>query len=64
MVDGRQSGYSDGMTLVELANTFADLGCETAYNLDGGATAMMVFEGSLVNHPTNGGRASSDIICF
>lgn len=64
VVDGRQSGYSEGMTLVELANTFADLGCETAYNLDGGATAMMVFEGSLVNHPTNGGRASSDIICF
>ena len=64
VVDGRQRGYSEGMTLVELANTFADLGCETAYNLDGGATAMMVFEGSLVNHPTNGGRASSDIICF
>lgn len=64
VVDGRQSGYSEGMTLTALANTFASLGCETAYNLDGGATAMMVFEGVLVNHPTNGGRASSDIICF
>ena len=64
VVDGRQSGYSEGMTLTALANTFASLGCETAYNLDGGATAMMVFEGALVNHPTNGGRASSDIICF
>lgn len=64
VVDGRQSGYSDGMTLDELANTFAALGCQTAYNLDGGATAMMVFEGAVVNHPTGGGRASSDIICF
>ena len=52
------------MTLDELANTFAALGCKAAYNLDGGATAAMVFEGALVNQPTNGGRASSDIICF
>ncbi len=64
VVDGRQTGYSDGMTLDELANTFAALGCQTAYNLDGGATAMMVFDGAVVNKPTNGGRSSSDIICF
>jgi exopolysaccharide biosynthesis protein len=64
VVDGRQSGYSDGMTLDELAGTFASLGCTAAYNLDGGATAMMVFQGALVNHPTNGGRTSSDIIYF
>jgi exopolysaccharide biosynthesis protein len=64
VVDGRQKGYSEGMTLDELANTFAALGCEAAYNLDGGATAAMMFEGALVNQPTNGGRASSDIICF
>jgi len=64
VVDGRQKGYSDGMTLDELAQTFATLGCETAYNLDGGATAMMVFQGAVVNQPTNGGRTSSDIICF
>ena len=64
VVDGRQSNYSEGMTLDELAQTFQDLGCQTAYNLDGGATAMMVFEGALVNQPVNGGRSSSDIICF
>ncbi len=64
VVDGRQKGYSDGMTLDELAATFESLGCRTAYNLDGGATAMMVFQGELVNQPTNGGRTSSDIICF
>lgn len=64
VVDGRQNGYSDGMTLDELANTFASLGCVTAYNLDGGATAMMVFQGSVISQPTNGGRSSSDIIYF
>lgn len=64
IVDGRQSGYSDGMTLDELADTFVSLGCKTAYNLDGGATAMMVFQGKVISHPTNGGRSSSDIIYF
>ena len=64
VVDGRQSGYSKGMTLDELAETFASLGCKAAYNFDGGATAMMVFDGKLVNHPTSGGRSSSDIIYF
>lgn len=64
VVDGRQSGYSAGMTLDELANTFESLGCKTAYNLDGGATAMMVFQGAVISQPTNGGRSSSDIIYF
>lgn len=63
-VDGRQNGYSVGMTLVELSETFASLGCKCAFNLDGGATAEMVFEGQLVNKPYKGGRQSSDIICF
>ena len=64
VADGRQGGYSDGMTLDELANTFASLGCVTAYNLDGGATAMMVFRGKVISQPTSGGRSSSDIIYF
>ena len=64
VVDGRQSGYSDGMTLDELANTFVSLGCVSAYNLDGGATAMMVFQGAVISQPTSGGRSSSDIIYF
>jgi hypothetical protein len=61
-VDGRQSGYAEGITLVELSRLFADLGCKAAYNLDGGQTAMMGFEGALVNKPYNGGRPSSDIL--
>ena len=64
VADGRQSGYSEGMTLDELARAFASLGCMSAYNLDGGATAMMVFQGAVVSQPANGGRSSSDIIYF
>lgn len=63
-VDGRQTGYSVGMTLAELSEVFANLGCKAAFNLDGGATAEMIFEGELVNKPYKGGRQSSDIICF
>ncbi len=61
-VDGRQAGYSSGMTLAQLAALMADLGCEVAYNLDGGKTSAMTFGDSLANQPAQGGRASSDII--
>ncbi len=63
-VDGRQSGYSRGMTLEQLSQTFIDLGCVDAYNLDGGQTAMMVYNGLIVNQPYKGGRTVSDIIYF
>ena len=63
-VDGRQKGYSAGMTLQELSDVFFKLGCRAAFNLDGGATAEMIFQGELVNKPYKGGRQSSDIICF
>lgn len=64
VVDGRQEGYYSGMTLDAFAKTFQDLGVADAYNLDGGATAQMIFQGKVVNRPVNGGRAVSDIICF
>ncbi len=62
VVDGRQSGYSQGMTMDELSALFAQLGCKLAYNLDGGATAEMTFMDATVNRPSGGGRETSDII--
>ena len=62
LVDGRQPGYSNGMTLANLSQLFADLGCSVAYNLDGGQSAAMVFLGELVNQPYDGGREISDIV--
>lgn len=64
VADGRQPKYSKGMTLAELSAAFYALGCKEAYNLDGGQTAAMLFEGELVNQPYQGGRRVSDIIYF
>ena len=49
MVDGRQKTWSRGLTLVQLSQLFEDLGCKAAYNLDGGASATMTFNGELYN---------------
>ena len=62
VVDGRQAGYSNGMTLAQLAALMQDLGAQVAYNLDGGKTSQMTFDDALVNQPTQGGRTTSDII--
>lgn len=63
VVDGRQSGYSRGATMSELAQIMVDLGAQTAYNLDGGGSSEMWFDGQVVNQPSNGGeRATSDIL--
>lgn len=61
VVDGRQDGYSVGMTLDEYTQLFAELGCVNAYNLDGGQSSEMIFNGNVYNRPYNGGRSTSDI---
>ena len=60
VVDGR--GESEGITLQELSQLFEDLGCQAAYNLDGGNSSVMVWNGDVVNNPSGGGRASSDAL--
>jgi len=64
VVDGRNPGYSRGVTLEEFAQIFKGLGCTTAYNLDGGGSATLYFMGNVVNAPSekNGERAVSDIL--
>lgn len=63
VVDGRDEGYSRGATLPELAEILLGLGAHTAYNLDGGGSSEMWFEGEVVNRPSNGAeRATSDIL--
>lgn len=61
-VDGRQPGYSKGLSMEGLSKLLIDLGCKDGYNLDGGQTAAMVFEGSLVSQPYKGGREVGDMI--
>lgn len=50
LVDGRQKA-SRGMFLDEMAKVFEDLGCTSAYNLDGGHCSFMTFQGNVANHP-------------
>jgi exopolysaccharide biosynthesis protein len=63
-VDGRSRGYSRGVTMTEFATMFQDLGATVAYNLDGGGSTTMWFNGELVNNPLGKGkqRGTSDII--
>ena len=64
VVDGRSPGYSEGVTMTELAEIMQGLGATTAYNLDGGGSSTMYFDGELVNDPLGRGqeRGTSDIL--
>ncbi|MEA4813392.1 MAG: phosphodiester glycosidase family protein [Oscillospiraceae bacterium] len=64
--DGR-TDESEGLTLYELACFMRSCGVVCAYNLDGGGSSTMVFNGNLVNDPTSDGvvfreRNVSDIV--
>lgn len=62
VVDGRQTDYSLGLEMGELSKLMFNLGCKEAYNLDGGMTAMMSYNGSLYSRPCGGGRKNCDIL--
>ena len=60
--DGR-SAESEGLSLYELAEFMQSLGVQTAYNLDGGGSSTMVYQGELVNKPSGSReRAVTDIV--
>ena len=62
LVDGRSEGYSSGASLTELSQIMYDEGCRSAYNLDGGRSAVLWYNGECVNTPYKDGREISDII--
>lgn len=57
-VDGRQPGYSIGMTTFELAQTMVRLGAVRAMALDGGGSTTLAFDGSVLNDPSDGRERS------
>ncbi|WP_429964999.1 phosphodiester glycosidase family protein [Enterococcus sp. AZ072] len=68
--DGR-TAESAGLSLYQLAEIFESKGATVAYNLDGGGSSTMVFNGQVVNTPVAGAkgdsgseRSVSDIIYF
>lgn len=52
-VDGRQPGYSEGMTLNELAAFLEGLGITEAVNLDGGGSTTLAVRGIVANRPSD-----------
>ena len=61
--DGLESAV---LSLYELAEVMKSYGVKTAYNLDGGGSSTLYFNGKVVNKPTTNGtiseRAVSDIV--
>mgnify|MGYP003192556523 FL=1 len=57
IIDGRQKGYSIGMNFDEMKELCTRMGLKDAYNLDGGGSAIMVFNGEIINRPSGSGDA-------
>ena len=57
--DGRTS-ESTGLSLYQLATFMQSLGVTTGYNLDGGGSSTMYFNGEIVNNPTTSGKTISE----
>jgi len=64
VADGRRDGWSEkGMTLQELQQVFLEEGALVAYNLDGGGSATLIFEGERLNQASGAReRPVSDIV--
>ena len=64
VAEGRLDRYSgkDGMKLYEMADVLASLGCTDAYNLDGGSSTTLYFNGRVLNETPSSERKVSDCI--
>jgi len=58
VVDGRQAGYSEGVTLPEMSEYLMEFGTHTGLNFDGGGSSTMVFGTpsgpEIINNPSDG----------
>ena len=64
--DGRTS-ESEGLSLYQMAEIMKSYGVKAAYNLDGGGSSTLYFNGQVINKPTTNGntiseRSVSDIV--
>lgn len=64
VADGRQPGYSEGMTGKEMGEFLVKIGVRDAAMLDGGATSQMIINGSLQNRPSYEGIERPVAGCF
>lgn len=71
-VDGRQPGWSNGLTFKQMVEWMVDLkGCKTVVNLDGGGSSTIMarmpgdVDAKVLNSPSDGGeRSNSNAILF
>ena len=61
VADGR-SKVNAGLTMKECANILKENNCYIGYNLDGGGSSVMMFNGKVLNDPCYGERADIDYI--
>ena len=54
VVDGRQGGYSNGLSMRDIAKVMIELGATEAINLDGGSSSTFVADGRVINRPSGG----------
>ena len=62
--DNTTGSDSVGVTHKELAEFMKELGCKEAYNLDGGNSAIMIYNNKIVNNKKGGERDVTDFIYF
>ena len=65
VVDGRQHGFSVGMSLYELADFMKQIGVQHAINLDGGGSSSITVRNSIMNSPSDGSerRVANGMLC-
>jgi exopolysaccharide biosynthesis protein len=54
VTDGADGSGSSGATLAEPQSKMQQLGIQDAYNLDGGGSSTLIFNGQVINHPSDG----------
>ena len=54
VIDGRQKGYSNGVTLEEAQDKLLAFKVRDAYNLDGGGSSTFYYNGKVLNSPSDG----------
>ncbi|WP_027294015.1 phosphodiester glycosidase family protein [Robinsoniella sp. KNHs210] len=65
VADGRKQGYSLGLNHYEIIAELQKWGCRYAYNLDGGGSTTLYYDGKVLNRPSGGAeRPCADFLYF
>nr|WP_210766834.1 phosphodiester glycosidase family protein [Streptococcus sp. NLN64] len=59
VADGRTE-ESQGLSLYQMAEVLKEYDAQTAYNLDGGGSSTLYFNGQVINNPTTNGNTISE----